>query len=104
MVSMIPSPFLQRCLCPFTPPPTHTQLHLSNASELKGKKVLLVFRCPIGDYANAVVTFVPRKVRFLFFFVFFSWHFWRPAVFCVIIKCISHLKALVIAFLPPYNV
>lgn len=65
----------------------------------------LFFRCPIGDYANAVVTFVVPSKKGPFFFLFlFSWHFWRPAVFCVIIKCISHLKALVIAFLPPYNV
>lgn len=64
-----------KMLVPTHPPPTHTQLHLSNASELKGEKknVLIFFHCPIGDYANAVVTFVVqvRKVPFFFFFMAF---------------------------------
>lgn len=83
-------PFCNRACAPS--PPLHTQLHLSNASELKGKKKLFSFFffccCPNGDYTNAMwmrrqVWKVEQKRWFLFPGSFGELVFWA------VIECMS---------------
>lgn len=89
-------PFCNHACAPS--PPLHTQLHLSNASELKGKKncspfffLLLLSEWQLHKCdVNAETSMNDRTKKM----VSFSWQFWRTGFFgqslnaCLLIDCI----------------